>query len=671
MSGAQPFASPPTHEVDVPSFAFHIDVLLLSLFALYVVFTLPRAVARLFQPPEVFNGFFLRSGTRSTPPGRSDSIRTLLRANTFGRSDTATVSEPKGDAKAPPVHRSNGAHAALGRDGEVEDAFPALVTPVANSTHRARHVFVPTRMPRWTTVVHPSFSHLLNFRVSPGFSLGNLLVLLAYSFVVLYACFYLSNPFKDPDRAAYIAVSQIPIVVALANKSNWLSWLSGVGYEKFNYIHRFSGRFVVAAVNVHALGRLYKSSFNGTLQARLRTPLYIWGLVALCAFDVLFVFSLSFRSKKMYSFFSVTHLTCVIVSLLATYMHQPSMLPYILAAVALYAFDHIARLARTSSTTGWLTAENALNGGTTLVDVPSLSGGWRAGQHVRIRVIGDTWFSWLATWFLGRARPFTIATGPNSGGMRLIIKARGQWTRKLLRMAAAEDAAEKPTDTELGRKPARGVRIIVEGPYSGPGYTLYSAYSGVVLVAGGSGISYIMGVLDDILQKHASGNSNVRVIEVVWSVADPDSLYSLLPVLAPLMQPCASPRAALSLRFSVHWTRMSALADRVPRTALPLGMYLRAGRPDIHATLQGVIASVGEAYSATTCCKCGTGSPSGIVIGSCGPTALIDDAARAVGRVSWADWIDMGGVERSSDGEPFPGAVRFEKIWLAQKAFWA
>ena len=57
-------------------------------------------------------------------------------------------------------------------------------------------------------------------------------------------------------------------------------------------------------------------------------------------------------------------------------------------------------------------------------------------------------------------------------------------------------------------------------PQGGPGYTLYAAYSGVVLVAGGSGISYIMGVLDDMLQKHASGKSRVCVIEVIWAIQD-------------------------------------------------------------------------------------------------------------------------------------------------------
>ncbi|KAN0131735.1 Ferric reductase like transmembrane component domain containing protein [Lactarius tabidus] len=639
MSSTQSLASASTHKVNVPVFAFHIDALLLSLFALYVGLTLPRALVRLFQPSELLNGFFLRSGVRRSPPERNNSTRsnrTLLRTDTLGRSGTM---KSRGNASA---DHSAGAHKGT-------DTFPAIVTPVARRARGAQHS-APTRVPRWTTIVHPSLAYALNFRVSPGFSLGKLLVLVAYGLIVIYGCLYHSNPFTDYDRSGYIAVSQVPIVMALAGKSNWLSWLSGVGYEKFNYIHRFAGRIVVLMANVHTLGYLYEWSVNGTIQAKFRQPMFIWGLVAVGALDLLFACSLAFVRDRMYSFFFTTHITCVLVALLAIYMHYPATLPYLLAAAVLYAFDHFARIARTRYTTAWLTAENALNGGTTLVDVPSLGAGWRAGQHVRIRVVSDTWFGWWGTWLIGRARPFTIATGSNSGGMMLEIKAIGSWTRKLLRMADdAADArpAEKSTDVERGRGPSRAVRIIVEGPYSGPGYTLYTAYSGVLLVAGGSGISYATSVLDDILQKHASGKSNVRVIEVVWSVTDPDSLYSHLPELLPLMHPRPSPHTPLSLRFSVHWTRTSPRAPRVPRTALPPGMHLRPGRPDIHATMQSVILGVRDAYST------GRGrshshsavSPSGIVIGSCGPIALIDDATRAVGRVSWADWKDVGGVE--------------------------
>jgi hypothetical protein len=72
-------------------------------------------------------------------------------------------------------------------------------------------------------------------------------------------------------------------------------------------------------------------------------------------------------------------------------------------------------------------------------------------------------------------------------------------------------------------------------------------------------------------------------------------------------------------------------------------MYLHPGRPDIFDVLQSVITGVRTAYS--TGWSSGSDRPSGVVIGSCGPAALMDDAARAVGRVSWAEWKDVGGVE--------------------------
>ena len=137
-------------------------------------------------------------------------------------------------------------------------------------------------------------------------------------------------------------------------------------------------------------------------------------------------------------------------------------------AAGLFVFDRIARIFRTRYTKAWLTAEHALNGGTTLVHVPSLGAGWRAGQHVRLRVISSAWFGWWTTWLFGRARPFTIAAGSDSVGMMLSVKVQGSWTRRLLGMSGdAADARPKErfTDFERGRGPSREVRVIVEGPY--------------------------------------------------------------------------------------------------------------------------------------------------------------------------------------------------------------
>ena len=228
---------------------------------------------------------------------------------------------------------------------------------------------------------------------------------------------------------------------------------------------------------------VYGWSLTGTTRSRLLFPKNLWGLVALCAMDLLFLSSLSFVRKRVYSLFVTIHTACVMTILYAvrrfflfaltligsqTYRHRSACVPFVLAAVVLYAIDHLVRIVRTRHTTGWLTAEHALNRGTTLVLVPSLRAGWRAGQHVRVRIASDGWLVWLATWFLGRARPFTIAAGPDSGGMTLQIKALGSWSRNLLRMAEdADDIRLKgmSASAERGRGSAREVRVIVEGPY--------------------------------------------------------------------------------------------------------------------------------------------------------------------------------------------------------------
>jgi Ferric reductase like transmembrane component len=257
MSRSVSFVFTTAHLINVLRFVFHIDILLLILFAVYVVMTLPRALVRLFQPSEFLNGLFLRSGASPASPERSNNARTL------GRSVTTTKPDPVRSRSTRTNHTTEG--------DKAPETFEALVIPRARGSQKLHGP--PTRVPYWTTIVHPTFAYALNFRVSPGFSFGKLLVLLTYAVIILYACLLRSDPFTDPGRTGCVAVSQIPVAVALAGKTNWLSWFCGVGYEKvsidctspcclyfstfnvqLNYIHRFAGRVVVVTVNVHAVG---------------------------------------------------------------------------------------------------------------------------------------------------------------------------------------------------------------------------------------------------------------------------------------------------------------------------------------------------------------------------------------------------------------------------------
>lgn len=239
--------------INVPLFVFHIDVVLLSLFAIYVALTLPRALVRLFQPSELLNGFFLRSGESEAP-----LTTPLLRSDTHGRSAAnrtrplRTTSTRTNQTGRTLVDLPEGAVA--GEGGKSSKAQrPALIIPRAGGAARGSRsrrpppspLRAPTRVPRWTTILHPTLAYALNFRVAPGFSFGKLLVLLAYAAIMLFASLRRSDPFSDPVRTGYVAMSQIPIAVALAGKTNWLSWACGVGYEKVWVSPSLSNSFVL------------------------------------------------------------------------------------------------------------------------------------------------------------------------------------------------------------------------------------------------------------------------------------------------------------------------------------------------------------------------------------------------------------------------------------------
>jgi ferric-chelate reductase len=214
--------------INTPVFIFHIDVVLLGLFALYVVLTLPRALVYLFQNSEIQNSFFLRSESGAAP--RTTSRH---RADTHGSSGvTNTPTSPSLPALVDIPE--NGVEGEKGKSSEAQ--CPALIIPPRAAGAADVKGFpsrrVPTRVPRWMRILHPTLAYALNFRVAPGFSFGNLLVLLVYTALMLYASLRRPNPFSNPLRIGYLAISQVPIAVALAGKTNWLGLACGLGYEK-------------------------------------------------------------------------------------------------------------------------------------------------------------------------------------------------------------------------------------------------------------------------------------------------------------------------------------------------------------------------------------------------------------------------------------------------------
>lgn len=156
------------------------------------------------------------------------------------------------------------------------------------------------------------------------------------------------------------------------------------------------------------------------------------------------------------------------------------------------------------------------------INIPFCTDGWTAGQHVR-----------LGVFFEGRlfeSHPLSIMTAPPSvscltqvypPGITLSARVTGDWSRALNQFARngpvvfSESSKASFDDDGLPRP----VLVSIDGPYGGCSLDL-GRYETVLLMAGGAGVTFTLGMLDDILGRCVRlgrrSNEKTRRIEFVW-----------------------------------------------------------------------------------------------------------------------------------------------------------
>lgn len=558
---------------------YHADILIFGIILIFTVASLPRAYARFSRRSEWSQGHFLRSighlpstkpriNLNLTPSYPHDPEKPSFMDFDHGNSSTTC-------APLPYLHRINSAHVTD------EKSLPRI----------------PNRDPTLSSIWHP-VSSVLRSRVHNGYSVNQVLLMLAYISIIFYVSFYKSDPFKDPLRAGFVITSQIPFVYAFATKNNIIGMMVGVGYEKLNYLHRLVGKLMVIGANVHFIGYIYKWSLAGNIKKYLADDFIRWGIVALVCLDLLGFCSTEYVRSKSYNLFIASHVVSFTIFLFAACYHVPACVPYVVAACVFYILDLVVRAIKTRVTTAKLRPLPEL--GITRVEVPSINAGWRAGQHVRLRVLSSSmgWWGW------SEVHPFTIANvAETSEGMVLMCKKTGRWTGSLFSMAQTASYGE------TGKEVGRDVRVMVEGPYGGVGHTMMSSYSGAMFVVGGSGVSFALSAVPDLIQ----APTGLKFIDIVWSVQDPSSLTPLLPLFMNLVQNSSSVR----VNVQVFYTR--AISTTFDGMYLPQGITLLPGRPKLERLLDAAITNTVSA-----------GGSSGVFVGVCGPVSLAHTMAHVV-----------------------------------------
>ena len=345
--------------------------------------------------------------------------------------------------------------------------------------------------------------------------------------------------------------------------------------------------FTVSEVNQSrssSLTPVHKYAVNRVVGKMLSKPFVLAGLLSWVAIVLIAVTALPRVKDKFYGVFKVCHIAGMMLLLVGMCFHVTVAIPWwwvglsscgnsahaSLSALVIYAISIACSLLKTRLAHAELVALPGSS--TTVITIPALKSGWRAGQHVRIRIPALGLPSGL------EAHPLTIASAPDGQGMVLMCKAAGDWTDKLFDLA--NDPALATNDDKLGRRVM--ATVVLEGPHGGLGNTLLPSFSGVVLTAGGSGITQALALAHDLVTRAPSGVIRARTIDLVWAVKTEDAARPMMPTLIDMVEDarvfeeqCLEGRQLqydlpppVALRVHIHVTRCPAsspltLLDRV------------------------------------------------------------------------------------------------------------
>ncbi|KAF7433701.1 hypothetical protein PC9H_005664 [Pleurotus ostreatus] len=487
-----------------------------------------------------------------------------------------------------------------------------------------------------------SICHLTPPKLS--LNLSHMVLIGAYLGLLGYCIGHEARLMENPNRAGFMALAQLPIVFLFGTKNSVLSLLLGPGngYERLNFIHRWSGRGMFFAALAH--GSLWIRNRVRWGRGVVGSPKAITGLAALILLCVIVLTSLPIFRRLLYRFFIVTHIVAYVAFAITIFHHTSFAGLWLYPPMLLYAADMLLRFFKYRVKDAQLIA---IDDQMTLIRVPDCDAGWEAGQHVQLRVFFRNRFM--------ESHPLSIVTAPPSTscisneGIVLAVRACGDWSKALNEYANSDaqqshvSALTLKAESELATGfPEVPIRVMLDGPYGGCSINL-GRYENVLFLAGGSGATFTISLLDDLVARCAKlrrpGDEKTNRIEFVWCIRSFDAMEWFAPLLATIVD--TAMKSTLDLHISIFVTSLRSL---LPDVTLP-NTDIRVGRPSISALLRS-FASMPHGPNRALTDKELAMPPQygGVAVCASGPESLTREAANAVVQVNLSQGIRLGGI---------------------------
>ncbi|KAG1762575.1 iron reductase [Suillus occidentalis] len=243
------------------------------------------------------------------------------------------------------------------------------------------------------------------------------------------------------------------------------------------------------------------------------------------------------------------------------------------------------------------------------IRVHNCDDGWLAGQHVRLRVFFSN--------RVFESHAFTILSAPPSHSC---LSSPG------FLLAA---------------------RIMLDGPYGGSSVDL-GLHESVLLIAGGSGVTFTLGLLDDIVGRCVklgrSQGERTRRIEFTWCIRSFGQIQWFAPMLTDIAT--AASNSSIDLHISIFVT---CLCDPEAVPHIP-NSIVTLSRPSIKDLLKDFISLSPSSEMADSVeirfdrSEKSHGLGGGVAVCASGPESLTREAQNAVARLGLTSSMDVGGI---------------------------
>ncbi|KII85014.1 hypothetical protein PLICRDRAFT_178779 [Plicaturopsis crispa FD-325 SS-3] len=389
-------------------------------------------------------------------------------------------------------------------------------------------------------------------------------------------------------RTGWISLAILPFMMAFAPKFNLVGILTGVSHEKLQVYHRWSAWVMYITSLLHTFPFIvYHIHKKKDMQSEWRTTSFYWtGIVALIAQTWLVVMSWGPIRSRYYETFKKLHFIAAGLFVAALFVHVGYTLTswdYFLALAVIYGLSLFVRLGRVAVNGVHIATFETLPERMVKVSIPTKLT-WHPGQHyfIRFLALGVHGFT---------SHPFSVVSLP-SEGLEVYLRVHDGITARLATFALT----------------GKSSRVLLDGPYGGLAVPL-SRYEKVLLIAGGSGFSFVLPVLQDLV-RGMGDDTPCKHIEVVWAITQPSSRTWFEDALTSVLKTAPSGTVDISIYVTGQLSRPgSPVGDKESEV-----LTIHSGRPDLVTLVKA---------------SC-TAESASVGIASCGPDSMTLDVRNAV-----------------------------------------